>query len=94
MLAFYLIYLNYNHLVDCYAITIIIIFFDVSLVQGYLCYLEVVLIKNVFLFIIIIIIIIVVVARERRRSDRPPTKNVIWGIYIWSMWGDKEFFVS
>ena len=25
------------------------------------------------------------VARERRRGDRPPTKNVIWGIYIWSM---------
>ena len=34
------------------------------------------------------------VARERRRGDRPPTKNVIWGIYIWSMWGDKEFVVS
>ena len=25
------------------------------------------------------------VARERRRGDRPPSKNVIWGIYIWSM---------
>jgi predicted metalloprotease len=25
------------------------------------------------------------VARERRRGDRPPTENVIWGIYIWSM---------
>ena len=36
----------------------------------------------------------VIVARERRRGDRPPTKNVIWGIYIWSMWGDKEFVVS
>jgi hypothetical protein len=35
-----------------------------------------------------------IVARERRRGDRPPTKNVIWGIYIWSMWGDKEFVVS
>ena len=33
------------------------------------------------------------VARERRRGDRPPTN--VWGdIYIWSMWGDKEFFVS
>jgi hypothetical protein len=48
MLACYLNYLNYNHLVNCYVITIIIIFFDVSLVQGYFCYLEVVLIKNVF----------------------------------------------
>jgi hypothetical protein len=42
----------------------------------------------------------VVVARERRRGDRPPTKiNVkgVWGmgdIYIWLMWGDKEFVVS
>jgi hypothetical protein len=61
MLACYLNYLNYNHLVDCYVITIIIIFFDVSLVQGYFCYVEVVLIKNVFLFIIIIIIIIVII---------------------------------
>jgi len=36
------------------------------------------------------------VARERRRGDRPPTKNVMGngGIYIWSMWGDKEFIVS
>jgi len=39
------------------------------------------------------------VARERRRGDRPPKKIYIyiyggWGIYIWSMWGDKEFVVS
>jgi hypothetical protein len=37
------------------------------------------------------------VARERRRGDRPPTKykcKFNGGIYIWSMWGDKEFFVS
>jgi hypothetical protein len=25
----------------------------------------------------------ITVARERRRGDRPPTKNVIWDIYIW-----------
>jgi hypothetical protein len=38
-----------------------------------------------------------IVARERRRGDRPPKKNNCnrgWGIYIWSMWGDKKFVVS
>ena len=35
------------------------------------------------------------VAGARRRGDRPPTKkNVnVMGGYIWSIWGDKEFFV-
>jgi len=41
-----------------------------------------------------ITVVMLPVARERRRGDRPPTKNIIWGIYIWSMWGDKEFVVS
>jgi hypothetical protein len=38
-----------------------------------------------------------IVARERRRGDRPPIKKVkvnVMGGYIWSIWGDKEFFVS
>jgi len=37
------------------------------------------------------------VTRERRRGDRPPTKINVKGvgdIYIWLMWGDKEFVVS
>jgi hypothetical protein len=34
------------------------------------------------------------VAGARRRGDRPPSNVYGGGIYIWSIWWDKEFFVS